>query len=87
LQVFKTANIFVNSNISNILAVSLSIDIISRFVSLSLVTVQARNQRPEGRAIRQLPSRNFHKRMYLLGTATSYIIFPPRKYQLVAALS
>jgi len=31
--------------------------------------------------------RNFHKRMYLLGTATSYIILPPpRKYQLVAAL-
>jgi len=24
--------------------------------------------------------------MYLLGTATSYIILPPRKYQLVAAL-
>jgi len=33
-----------------------------------------------------LPPRNFHKRMYLLGAATSYIIFPPRKYQLVAAL-
>jgi len=25
--------------------------------------------------------------MYLLGTETSYIILPPRKYQLVAALS
>jgi len=36
-------------------------------------------------AIRQLPPRNFHKRMYLLGAA-SYIILPPRKYQLVAAL-
>jgi len=24
--------------------------------------------------------------MYLLGAATSYIILPPRKYQLVAAL-
>jgi len=24
--------------------------------------------------------------MYLLGTATSYIIYPPRKYQLFAAL-
>jgi len=23
------------------------------------------------------PPRNFHERMYLLGTATSYIIFPP----------
>jgi len=31
--------------------------------------------------------RNFHKRMYLLGAATSYIILPnPRKYQLVTAL-
>jgi len=25
--------------------------------------------------------------MYLFGTATSYIIFPPGKYQLVAALA
>jgi len=33
------------------------------------------------------PPRNFHKRMYLLGAATSYIILYPRKYQLVAALS
>jgi len=38
-QVFKNANVFVNSNISHILAVSLSIDIIARFVSLSLVIV------------------------------------------------
>jgi len=40
---------------------------------------QARNQRG---AIGQLPPpRNFHKRMYLLGGATSYIIMTPRKYQ------
>jgi len=46
-QVFKNANVgllvFVNSNISHILAVSLSIDIIARFVSLSLVIVDLRN--------------------------------------------
>jgi len=47
-------------------------------------TYQARNQRGGNRAI---APRNFHKRMYLLGAATSYIILtPPRKYQLVAAL-
>jgi len=44
---------------------------------------QARNQRG---AVGQLPPKNFHKRMYLLGAPTSYIILPPRKYQLVAAL-
>jgi len=34
-----------------------------------------------GGAIGQLPppSRNFHKPMYLLGAATSYIILPPPK--------
>ena len=37
-QVFKNANVFVNSVISNVLAVSLSIDIV-RFVSLSSVIV------------------------------------------------
>jgi len=42
-QVFKNANVFVNSNISHILAVSLSIDIIARFVSLSLVIVDLWN--------------------------------------------
>jgi len=43
---------------------------------------------PEGWQSGNLPPpRNFHKRMYLLGAATSYIILPPpRKYQLVAAL-
>jgi len=33
-----------------------------------------------------LSPRNFHKSMYLYGAATSYIILPPKKYQLVAAL-
>jgi len=38
---------------------------------------QGRNQRG---AIGQFPPfRNFHKCMYLLGTATSYIILPPPK--------
>jgi len=32
------------------------------------------------------PPRNFHKRPYLLGAARSYIILPPLKYQVVAAL-
>ena len=36
---------------------------------------QGRNQKGGNRAIS--PPRNFHERMYLLGTATSYIIFPP----------
>jgi len=35
----------------------------------------------------QLSPRNFQERMYLSGTAISYIIPPPaRKYRLVAAL-
>jgi len=38
LLFFKNANVFVNSVISNILAVSLSIDIIARFASISSVT-------------------------------------------------
>jgi len=46
---------------------------------------QARNLRGENRSI-ALP-RNFHQRMYLLGAATSCIIFLPWKYQLVAALN
>jgi len=50
---------------------------------LQVHTGQAHNQRG---AIGQLPPRNFHKRIYLLGAATSYIILTPRKYQLVAAL-
>jgi len=39
--------------------------------------MQACNQRG---AIRQLTPRNFHKRMYLLGAATSYIILLPPEY-------
>jgi len=42
-QVFKDANVFVNSVISNVLAVSLPIDIISRLVSLSSVIVDLCN--------------------------------------------
>jgi len=38
---------------------------------------QARNQRGGNRAT--APPRNFHKRMYFLGAATSYIILPPPK--------
>jgi len=42
---------------------------------------------PEGGKLGNCPHpRNFHKPMYLLGAARSYIILPPRKYQLVAAL-
>jgi len=36
-HVFEDANVFVNSFISNVSAVSLSIDIVARFVSLSTV--------------------------------------------------
>jgi len=42
-QVFKSANVFVNSAIFHILAVSLSVDIVARFVSLSLVIVDLWN--------------------------------------------
>jgi len=44
---------------------------------------------PVGGQSGNCPPRHFHKRMYLLGTPTSYIIFapPPRKYQLVVALT
>ena len=42
-QVLKNANVFVNSNISHILGVSLSIDIIARFVSFSSVIVDLWN--------------------------------------------
>jgi len=35
----------------------------------------------EGQSGNCPPPRNFHKRMYLLGGATSYIIMSPRKYQ------
>ena len=39
-------------------------------------------------AIAWLTPRNFHKRLYLLDTATTYIILPtPQNYRLVAALS
>jgi len=43
---------------------------------------------PEGEYRAIAPPRNFHKRAYLLGATTSYIILlPHRKYQLVAALA
>jgi len=45
-------------------------------VNCSDAMMQARNQRGE---IEQFSPRNFHKRMYLLGAATSYIILPPPK--------
>ena len=38
-QVFKNANVFVNSTISNVSAASLAVDITARFVSLSSVIV------------------------------------------------
>ena len=43
LQVFKNVNVSVNSVISNVLAVSLSIDVLARFVSLSSVIVDLWN--------------------------------------------
>jgi len=79
LQVFKTANIFVNSNISNILAVSLSIDIIARFVSLSSVTVQARNQRPEGGGNPAIALPKFSQTYVFVRYSNKLHHFPPPK--------
>jgi len=79
-QVFKHANVFVNSVISNTLAVPLSIDTIARFVSISSVIVDL---------LTVLISLNLLKlRSAVLRTATSgklLLEWPQAPYSLASA--